>query len=110
MAAYADGVAIHRGTVVNNADPMSLGRLQVAIPDILGDSRSWALTVLPLGPTRSHTPTPIGAGVWVTFENNDINFPVVLGQFATVPFVTPIQLAAELGHDDGRRPGRRVRQ
>lgn len=48
--------------------------------------------------------------MWVTFENDDTDFPVVLGQFATIPFVTPVQLAAELGHDDGQRPGRQVRQ
>jgi hypothetical protein len=89
---------------------MGLGRLQVAIPDVTNESLPWAMTVLPLGPTPSPTLTPIGAGVWVTFENDDIDFPVVLGQFATLPFVTPVQLAAELGHDDGRRPGRRVRQ
>ena len=34
----------YRGTVVNNLDPMQLGRIQVMVPDVLGLSvSSWAM-------------------------------------------------------------------
>lgn len=48
--------------------------------------------------------------MWVTFEDDDFGYPVVLGLLPSVGTITPVQLAAELGHDDGERPGRRVRR
>ncbi|GAA4351001.1 phage baseplate assembly protein V [Microbacterium rhizosphaerae] len=103
-------MSIHRGVVINNIDPQQRGRLQITVYDVFGaDVSPWALPVIPLGSATPITP-PIGAEVWVTFENDDVNYPVVLGLVPTMPMVTPVQLAAELGHDDGDRPGRRVRR
>ena len=38
----------YRGKVVNNLDPMQLGRVQVSVPAILGEGRmSWAMPCTP---------------------------------------------------------------
>ena len=38
----------YRGKVVNNVDPLQVGRLQVSCPDVLGDGRlSWAMPNVP---------------------------------------------------------------
>lgn len=74
-----------RGTVVNNIDPMKLGRLLVQVPDVLGIvPSSWAVPCVPLaGPTGPpmgvYMVPPIGAGVWVEFEQGDPNFPIWTG-------------------------------
>ena len=75
----------YRGTVVNNIDPMKLGRLLVQVPDVLGIvPSSWAVPCVPLaGPTGPpmgvYMVPPIGAGVWVEFEQGDPNFPIWTG-------------------------------
>ncbi|HBL27563.1 MAG TPA: baseplate assembly protein, partial [Acidobacteria bacterium] len=38
----------YRGKVSNNIDPLQIGRLQVSVPEVLGDGRlSWALPCVP---------------------------------------------------------------
>ncbi len=40
----------HRGTVLNNIDPMQMGRLQVQVPDVAGlIPTSWAMPCFPAG-------------------------------------------------------------
>jgi uncharacterized protein involved in type VI secretion and phage assembly len=74
-----------RGTVVNNIDPMQLGRLLVQVPDVLGLApSSWAVPCVPLaGPTGPpmgvYLVPPIGAGVWVEFEQGDPDYPIWSG-------------------------------
>ncbi len=69
----------------NNLDPMQVGRLLVDVPDVLSLSpSSWAVPCVPLaGPTGPPMGVfllpPIGAGVWVEFEQGDPNFPVWVG-------------------------------
>jgi uncharacterized protein involved in type VI secretion and phage assembly len=75
----------YRGTVVNNVDPMLRGRLLVSVPDVLGMTpSSWAEACVPLaGPTGppmgSYFVPPIGAGVWVEFEQGDPSYPIWVG-------------------------------
>jgi hypothetical protein len=75
----------YRGTVVNNIDPMGIGRLLVQVPDVLGlVPSSWAVPCVPLaGPTGPamgvYLVPPIGAGVWVEFEHGDPNYPIWVG-------------------------------
>ena len=75
----------YRGTVINNIDPMQLGRLLVEVPDVLGlVPSSWAEACVPLaGPTGPPMGVflvpPIGAGVWVEFEQGDPERPVWTG-------------------------------
>jgi uncharacterized protein involved in type VI secretion and phage assembly len=75
----------YRGTVMNNVDPLMRGRLLVIVPDVLGPTpSSWAEACVPLaGPTGppmgSYFVPPIGAGVWVEFEQGDPSYPIWVG-------------------------------
>jgi hypothetical protein len=75
----------YRGTVINNIDPMQRGRLLVLVPDVVGlVPSSWAEPCTPLaGPTGPpmgvYLVPPIGAGVWVEFEQGDPDFPIWVG-------------------------------
>jgi hypothetical protein len=75
----------YRGTVLNNVDPELRGRLMLNVPDVLGAiPSSWAEPCVPLaGPTGPpmgvYMVPPIGAGVWVEFEQGDPDHPVWVG-------------------------------
>ena len=75
----------YRGTVVNNIDPQQTGRLLVEVPDVLSLApSSWAVPCIPLaGPTGTpmgaYFVPPIGAGVWVEFEQGDPDHPIWVG-------------------------------
>jgi uncharacterized protein involved in type VI secretion and phage assembly len=72
----------YRGTVVDNVDPMRMGRIQARVPDVLGDATStWAMPCLPLaGPKMGHyVVPPVGAGVWMEFEQGDVSYPIWVG-------------------------------
>ena len=75
----------YRGTVINNIDPELRGRLMVQVPDVLGlVPSSWAEACVPLaGPTGPpmgiYVVPPIGAGVWVEFENGNADYPIWAG-------------------------------
>jgi hypothetical protein len=75
----------YRGTVVNNVDPEQRGRLVVSVPDVLTLVPStWAEPCTPLaGPTGPpmgvYLVPPIGAGVWVEFEQGDPDYPIWVG-------------------------------
>ena len=79
-----------RATVVMNIDPELRGRLICMVPDVLGPvPSSWCEACAPLaGPTGApmgaYMVPPIGAGVWVEFEQGDPGRPIWTGcRFAT---------------------------
>lgn len=75
----------YRGTVVNNIDPEQRGRLTLMVPDVTGVIPStWAEPCVPLaGPTGPpmgvYMVPPMGAGVWVEYEQGDPNYPIWTG-------------------------------
>lgn len=73
----------YRGTVVNNVDPYSLGRIQASVPDVLDGITSWAEPCLPLGGKGMgiFAVPPVGAGVWIEFEQGDPDYPIWVGCF-----------------------------
>lgn len=75
---------LFRGTVINNIDPMQIGRLMVMVPDVSGVAlSSWANPCFPTGGMQMgfvSVPMP-GAGVYVAFEQGDPDYPVWLGTF-----------------------------
>ena len=74
----------YRGTVVNNVDPMQIGRLQVLVPDVSGVMlSSWAMPCTPVAGMQSgmFALPIIGSGVWVEFERGDPDYPVWVGCF-----------------------------
>lgn len=74
----------YRGTVVNNIDPMQIGRVQVIVPDVSNIvPGTWAMPCLPIaGKLMGTYMVPqIGAGVWVEFEQGDPDYPIWTGGF-----------------------------
>jgi hypothetical protein len=83
---------IYRGVVINNSDPMQLGRVLAQVPDVLGTvSTSWAMPCVPCGllnKVGSALPQ-IGASVWIEFEQGNPDHPVWIGCFYTNAAETP---------------------
>lgn len=74
----------YRGTVVNNVDPLQIGRLLVMVPDVLNiNLSSWAMPCLPVGGIQMgfFSVPLIGAGVWIEFEQGDPDYPIWTGCF-----------------------------
>jgi uncharacterized protein involved in type VI secretion and phage assembly len=74
----------YRGMVINNVDPMQMGRLMVQVPDISGLIPStWAMPCFPVtGKQMGVWVLPvIGSGVWVEFEQGDPDYPIWVGCF-----------------------------
>jgi hypothetical protein len=72
----------YRGTVLNNIDPMQMGRIQVIVPDVSSVvPTSWAMPCLPVGGIQMGVfAVPIiGAGVWVEFEHGNPDYPIWTG-------------------------------
>jgi len=91
----------YRGTVINNIDPMQIGRLLVQVPDVLGlPPSSWAMPCFPFsGKQMGSWGLPqIGAGVWVEFEQGDPDQPIWAGcWFGSAAEVPALALAAPPG-------------
>ncbi len=74
----------YRGVVLNNADPLQLGRIQVQVPDVGGLALgTWAMPCLPVAGIQSgmYVVPPPSAGVWVEFEQGDADYPIWSGCF-----------------------------
>jgi uncharacterized protein involved in type VI secretion and phage assembly len=75
----------YRGIVVQNVDPELRGRIMCIVPDVLGVvPSSWCEACAPLaGPTGAQMGAyfvpPIGAGVWIEFEQGDPGRPIFVG-------------------------------
>lgn len=72
----------YRGTVVNITDPMGLGRIKAAVPDVFGaGTSSWALPAFPFaGLNHGLILLPeLGDNVWIEFEAGDPNYPIWTG-------------------------------
>jgi uncharacterized protein involved in type VI secretion and phage assembly len=74
----------YRGSVVNNIDPLQMGRIQVLVPDL-----SLVPLATPAMPCVSITGKQmgtyvipqIGSGVWVEFEAGDLRKPIWVGGY-----------------------------
>jgi len=90
----------YRGTVIQNIDLEFRGRIQCIVPDVLGlVPSSWCEACAPLaGPTGPpmgvYMVPPIGAGVWVEFEQGDPNKPIWSGCRFAPSNVPPLALAS----------------
>ena len=88
----------YRGTVINNIDPMQIGRIQAMVPDVSSlIPTSWAMPCLPVGGLQMgmFTVPPISAGVWIEFEQGDPDYPIWTGCFyGTVADVPALALTA----------------
>lgn len=76
----------YRGTVVDNLDPLELGRLQVSVPLVLGSATtSWALPCVPYAGAGVgwYVLPPVGASIWTEFEGGNPDYPIWSGCFWT---------------------------
>lgn len=73
----------YRGVVVNNVDPMQIGRVQAIVPDVSPIPGTWAMPCVPWAGinTGLFTVPPIGAGVWIEFEKGDPEYPIWVGGY-----------------------------
>jgi hypothetical protein len=82
----------YRATVVQNLDPMQIGRIQVIVPDVSNLAlSSWAMPCVPIaGKQEGVFMVPqVGAGVWVEFEHGDPDYPIWVGGFWGVAAEVP---------------------
>ena len=74
----------YRGLVIDNLDPLQIGRVQAQVPDAFGETpSSWALPCIPAAGIQAgcFIVPPIGSQVWVEFEQGDPDFPIWTGGF-----------------------------
>lgn len=87
----------YRGTVLNNIDPMQMGRILAMVPDVAGLlPTSWALPCVPIAGKQMGTfvVPQVGAGVWIEFEQGDPDYPIwVGGYWGTAAEVPALALA-----------------
>src|SRR3982750_1346474 len=77
-----------RGKVVNNIDPMQIGRVQVVVPELDGFPPAWAMPCLPAAGVNGgmFAMPSLGSAIWVEFEQGDRNRPIwVSGVSGTEP-------------------------
>ena len=80
----------YRGFVVDNEDPENLGRMKLKVPSVLGNSvvTGWALPCMPYGGDMNQGMLfipEVDSGVWVEFEEGDLEFPIWVGTFWSKP-------------------------
>jgi uncharacterized protein involved in type VI secretion and phage assembly len=74
----------YRGLVIDNLDPLEIGRIQAQVPDVLDEApSSWALPCIPAAGSQAgcFIVPPIGSQVWIEFERGDPDFPIWTGGF-----------------------------
>jgi hypothetical protein len=73
-----------RGTVIDNLDPMQIGRIIAQVPDALGETpSSWAMPCVPAAGIQAgcFMVAPIGSQVWIEFEQGNPDYPIWNGGF-----------------------------
>ena len=104
----------YRGIVIDNADPLQLGRLQIQVPSVLGLAEEavtdWASPCAPWGGASDQGfffVPEIGAKVWVEFEEGNLDLPIWVGVFWSAPDETT-EIPAEAREMENDQPQRRV--
>lgn len=82
----------YKATVVNNKDPLYLGRIKVECPSVLGEYESeWCMPCVPIAFDYGglfYVPS-VGEPIWVEFEEGDIDCPIYTGG-VWLPSQTPL--------------------
>ncbi|MGA8572447.1 MAG: phage baseplate assembly protein V [Desulfobaccales bacterium] len=87
----------YRGLVVENIDPLQIGRVLLQCPDVLGEiPSSWAMPCVPAAGIQAgcFIVPPIGSQVWVEFEQGDPDYPIWTGGFWGLVADVPILATA----------------
>lgn len=81
----------YRGVVESDSDPLAIGRLLVSVPQVQSGTSTWAMPCLPPpspGGSGWVLPAP-GSGVWVEFEEGDVEHPIWTGCWYRTPAEAP---------------------
>lgn len=74
----------YRAIVIDNVDPERRGRIKVTCPSALREAPSnWCEACVPIAGSASgdfYLPA-VGDGVWIEFEQGDINNPIYVGSW-----------------------------
>jgi hypothetical protein len=96
----------YRGTVLENIDPMQIGRILAQVPDVLGETpSSWAMPCVPAAGIQAgcFIVPPIGSQVWMEFEQGDPDYPIWTGGFwgvvADIPILATVPPAIPPGQN-----------
>ncbi len=74
----------YRGQVLDNLDPLQLGRVMAQVPALAGETPiTWALPCVPAAGLQAgiFVVPPIGSQIWVEFEQGDPDYPIWTGGF-----------------------------
>ena len=74
----------YRGVVIDNIDPMQIGRILAQVPAALGKvPTSWAMPSVPAAGVQAgvFVVPPIGSQVWIEFEQGNPDYPIWTGGF-----------------------------
>ena len=74
----------YRGLVVDNVDPLQIGRIMAQVSDVFGETpSSWAMPCVPAAGIQAgcFIVPPIGSEVWIEFEQGDSDYPIWTGGF-----------------------------
>ena len=74
----------YRGTVLNNIDPMMMGRIQAIVPDVTGlIPSSWCMPCFQVAGIQNgvFTVPIVGSAVWIEYEHGDPDYPDLDGLF-----------------------------
>jgi len=87
----------YRGKVLNNIDPLFLGRIMAEVAAVPAAKLNFAMPCSPYaGPgVGFYAIPPMGANVWVEFEGGDPNYPIWSGCFwgeGELPMGVPTEL------------------
>jgi Type VI secretion system/phage-baseplate injector OB domain len=75
----------YRGIVLNNIDPMQLGRILPQVPSV-SPLIAWAMPCVPYPGAHfagAFIIPPVGTNVWIEFEQGNIDNPIWSGCFWT---------------------------
>lgn len=74
----------YRGTVINNIDPLQMGRIMAQVPAVSSMlPTTWCMPCYPIAGTGSGMSfvPQMKSGVWIEFEGGDPDYPVWTGCF-----------------------------
>ena len=96
----------YRGLVIENIDPLQIGRILAQVPDVFGETpSSWAMPCVPAAGIQAgcFIVPPIGSQVWMEFEQGDSDYPIWTGGFwglvASVPALATVPPAIPPGQN-----------
>lgn len=98
----------YRGVVVDNIDPDKEGKIQASVPMITGNDSlgQWCYPKAAVGGSQFGIfhPPDVGSGVWIEFENGQLDAPIYSGGWWATLEDGGLELPADLQAEDDKAP------